>query len=308
MQDRTQEFYKQLDLQYAQGDLQGVERFLLESAQDKQNSVGDRIAILNEIGSFYRGTSRYAQSEAAFEQARALTEEHLGRNSVQYATVLNNMAGTYRLMQNYVKAIQLFLESVNIYRDLGMENTYQFASVLNNLSLAYRQTKRLEPAIEYLRQALAIIETMPDKRQEVAITYNNLTAMYYANGQTDCAMFTLNRALQEFEKCSEEENVHYAAGLNSLAGVLYSEGKHEKALEVYRKSMRYTLKFFGENMEYGITCQNMYWVYMSMGRKQEAAAILEKAAAVYERHLGPDHDRTCAVVNELRRLKSEMNA
>ena len=308
MQDRTNEFYKQLDWQYAQGDLQGVERFLLDSVEDERNSVGDRIAILNEIGSFYRGTSRYAQSASAFERARELAGEYLGRDGVQYATILNNMAGTYRLMHDYPKAIQLFLEAIGIYRQQGMENSYQFASVLNNLSLAYRETNQLEQAITYLREALSLLERMPDKRQEIAITYNNLTAMYYANGQKECAMFMLNRALQEFEQCAEEENVHYAAGLNSLAGLLHSEGKHEKALEVYRKSMQYTLKFFGENMEYGITCQNMYWVYMSLGRRQEAAASLEKAVAIYERYLGPEHDRTCAVVNELRRLRNELRA
>ena len=58
-------------------------------------------------------------------------------------------------------------------------------------------------------------------------------------------MLCLQRALQAFEKCADEENVHYAAGLNSLAAFLYAEGDCERALALYRKSMRYTLRFFG---------------------------------------------------------------
>ena len=97
--------------------------------------------------------------------------------------------------------------------------------------------------------------------------------------------------------------MHYAAGLNSLAAFLYAEEDYERALALYRKSMRYTLRFFGENVEYGITCQNMSHVYEKMGQRAEAAAVLERAEKVYERLLGPEHERTRSAGDELQRLR-----
>ena len=85
MGNRLEAFYGDLDEKYLQGDLTAVERFLLESIRQAektpQGSRDELIAIYNELGSFYRGISRYAQSIAAFEKARALAVLDPGRDS-----------------------------------------------------------------------------------------------------------------------------------------------------------------------------------------------------------------------------------
>ena len=90
MQNRLQEFYQGLDLQYAQGDLGEVEKFLITSAiraqKSGQSGAGERIAVYNELGSFYRGAGRYALSLDAFERARTLAAGAVGENCSQYAT------------------------------------------------------------------------------------------------------------------------------------------------------------------------------------------------------------------------------
>lgn len=301
------QFYGQLDEYYAQGDLSRVEGFLTCCAEEEDGS-DILIAVCNELGCLYRSTSRYMQSLAAFEKARALAAGTVGTNRCEYATILNNMAGTYRLMGDYEAAIKLFLQAMEIYQRAGIRNGYAYAGILNNLSMAYREAGRLRQAIAYLEQTLAIMEGIPDRSQERAITYNNLTELYHAAGDREAAMRCLNRALQEFEKCAGTENVHYAAGLNSLAGFLFADGDYEQALALYRKSAHYTRRFFGENVEYGITCQNMRWVYEKLGRLAEAADALETAARTYTKLLGPDHERTRSVAEELRRLREARGA
>ena len=312
MQNRLQEFYQGLDLQYAQGDLGEVEKFLITSAiraqKSGQSGMEEQIAVYNELGSFYRGAGRYALSLDAFERARTLAAGAVGENCSQYATILNNMAGTYRLMKDYDHAIPRFLEAIRIYREEGRQKSYAYASVLNNLALAYQEPRQSDKAIAYLEQALVLIEKMPGHRHEVAVTYNNLTSLYYAAGNPKLAMLCLNRALLEFEKCSDEENVHYAAGLNSLAGFLYAEGECERALRLYRKSAEYTKRFFGENVEFAITCQNMCWVYKKMGKWDKAIAVLGKAEKVYQKLLDPEHERTRAVADDLQRLHEARGA
>lgn len=72
MQNRLQEFLQGLDLQYAQGDLGEVEKFLITSAiraqKSGQSGAEEQIAVYNELGSFYRGAGRYALSLDAFER------------------------------------------------------------------------------------------------------------------------------------------------------------------------------------------------------------------------------------------------
>lgn len=307
MQQTLQTFYQNLDQYYAAGDIDQMERFLLETeAQYRKNTAGAAqigVAVYNELGSLYRGISRYDASISSFQHAKQLVEEEIGADSVQYATVLNNMAGTCRLMGHFDDALRLFHMAEQIYARAGEEQSYAYASVLNNMSLVYRELEDLQPAIDYLEKALEIIQTMPNTQQEIAITYNNLAAMYRQAGNTAKAMQCVDLAMQYFDQCCEQENVHYAAGLNSLAGFLYAERDDERALELYQKSAQYTKRFFGENIEYGITCRNMYWVYERLGKRNEAIEALEKAREIFAQVLGEDDDRTCAIADDLRRLK-----
>ncbi len=307
MQQTLQTFYQNLDQYYAAGDVDQMERFLLETeVQYRKNTAGAAqigIAVYNELGSLYRGISRYDASISSFQHARQLVEKEIGTDSVQYATVLNNMAGTCRLMGHFDDALRLFHMAEQIYARAGEEQSYAYASVLNNMSLVYRELEDLQPAIDYLEKALTIIWAMPNTQQEIAITYNNLAAMYRQAGNTAKAMQCVDLAMQYFDQCCEQENVHYAAGLNSLAGLLYAERDDERALELYQKSAQYTKRFFGENIEYGITCRNMYWVYERLGKRNEAIEALEKAREIFAQVLGEDDDRTCAIADDLRRLK-----
>lgn len=305
MNDWSGAFYRDLDLRYANGDQTRVEEFLIREEEHLRNIVGEnwKLALVyNELGSLYRGSGYYQKSLEAFQKAR-----ELGRDCMEpgeYATILNNMAGTLRLMGEYGQAEGLFLEAIRWYEESGLADTAAYASVLNNLSLVYQATRQLDKAIHYLERALTLIEAMPERRQELAVTYNNLTALYHAAGDDKQALRCANRALTEYEKLPEDERSHYAAVLNSLAGFLYGKGDYTRALELYRKSARYTRRFFGENEEYGITCQNMRWVYEKLGDRKGAAACLRRADRVYRKLFGPDHIRTRTVEDDLARMNA----
>ena len=64
--------------------------------------------VYNEMGSFYRGTSRYQESLSAFRKSQELVLDLKGRDTADYAVSVNNIAGTYRLMGEYEQAVSLF--------------------------------------------------------------------------------------------------------------------------------------------------------------------------------------------------------
>ena len=164
-------FYQELDSAYRQG-LERTEMFLLKSREEFQtagNAAG-LVAVHNELGSFYRGTSRYTESLTAFQLAGEEIIRRLGMDCAEYATLLNNMAGTYRLMGSPKEAAELFQQAIDIYRDQGAEDSYAFISVLNNISLAYQELGRLEEAAVYLEQALTKLRRIPGHLHEAAVT------------------------------------------------------------------------------------------------------------------------------------------
>lgn len=306
MEENLVYFYRRLEQHYAEEDMDAVEAFLLEYARKMRQSGADAlIAVCNELGSFYRGTSRYARSLSAFEEAGEAIAARLGTDCTEYATLLNNMAGTFRLAGQMERAVDCFSQAVELYRRRGAEDGYAYASVLNNMALAYQELGQNEPAAECLEQALQLIQRMPEHRQEAAVTYSNLTALYHKMGRRSEAMRCLDLALRTFEACGQEKPPHYAAALNSLAGFLYDSGEDQRAIATYQKAAAYTRRFFGENVDFAVTYQNMCWVYKRMGKPREAAEALRTAEGVFCRLFGPEHERTQMAREELRRLQGE---
>lgn len=306
MRNKSKEFHKRPDQCLSPDDPAYARLFPAESADERQTARKKKRELINacnELGSYYRSAGQYSESIFAFEQAKALAAVELEKNWDEYATILNNMAGTYRLMRDYQRAVVLFLEALEVYRKNGNQESYTYAGVLNNLSLTYREMRQFEKAIVYLEQALALTEKMQAHKQELAIGYNDLTVLYHAVGNEELAMRCLNRALQEYEECPEEDRIHFVPVLNSLAAFLYTEGEYERALMLYRKSAKHIKQSFGETEEYGIVFQNMRWVYEKMGLRKEATAALAKAGQVYERLLGADHERTQAITDDLQRMR-----
>lgn len=305
-----EEFYQKLDSAYDSGNLKNVEHFLLcyEQKLKKENEKESMlVAVYNELGSLYRSTSRYEESMRAFEKARQLIVGKLGTGCTEYATLINNMAGTCRMAKKYDEAVALFEEALDIYRHIGETSSYAYASVLNNIALVYQETGRLPEAVHHLNEALSLIEAMPGHEQEIAVTYSNLNVLYQRMGDNRRAMDCLKKSIDTFESCKDEENVHYAAALNSMGGFLYSERKYEQAIQMYSRAAEYTKRFFGENVEYGITFYNMYWVYRKMNQTGKAIDALTITESIYRRVFGEKHEKTAAIHEELRRITEKVS-
>ncbi len=229
------------------------------------------------------------------------------RDNCEHAAILNNIAGECRLMGEHERELELLLEAGEICRKTGFKEIGICAGILSNLALALRKANRLDEAIDCINKTLPLLESLPDRQEEIAIACNNLTELYFATGKRAEAMKYLTRALQEYEKCNDSQKTHYAEVLNSLAGFLYAEKHYKQALTLYRRSARFILRTCGENEEYCITCQNMSRVYERLGNYKMAASAQGTAWRIYARLFGACHERTIAARAELFRLEAAGN-
>lgn len=271
-----------------------------------QEDARELIRTYNEMGACDRECGYYEESIGLFGKARALIEEEYGQDCEQYAVVLNNMAGSYRLAGEYTEALHLFCEAVEVYERIGRQDGWGYISVMNNLVLMYRDNRQLADAIRCQKKIIAILEKCSGCEQETAISCSDLAALYCENGQMEEARKYVERALTVFREDPEPRDLHfhYAAALNSLAAFLYADGDGAGAAELYRWSAAYTKRFFGENIEYAMTCQSMHWAYRLMGECEKAIEILNKAALIFAEQLGIHHERTRTAAEELRRLRA----
>ena len=217
------EFYDKLDELYQAGDLKAVEVFLLDAIAGAGALSPERAGLLNELGGFYRGVSRYSESEETFRQSLDLFESIEMGATPEYATVLLNLAGLYRIKGDPDKAIELFFGAMKKLEDAGAYDSYAYVSILNNLALAYQAKDEPERALEYAAKALEKMRSGIGNEHEIASSLNNLAAINLRLGELDTADSLISEALKIYD-AMEEPNVHHAAALTTKAALMCRRG------------------------------------------------------------------------------------
>ncbi len=241
----TQQFFQQLDKLYQEGNLNEIEMYLADAL--RRCEPQDRVTVLNEIGAFYRGISRYDQSEAAFLQALTVLEAAGQTGSKAYATVLLNLAGVYRLADHCDKAVELYDQVLEMLDP----DTYEYASALNNYSLARQAMGQLDEAQDLAARALEWVEAHGAPAHEVATSLNNLAAICVRRNDTEQAAALLDRALAMYD-AMPEPNIHHAAALYTRGVVHLGQGDLDRAESCFHRALELTDHFFGHNAEYQV--------------------------------------------------------
>lgn len=252
------DFYKHLDLLYQAGDLRAVEQYLQDCLL--QYPLPEKISVLNELGGFYRGISRYPESEEAFHKAMALLEQDGQDNTAFFATVLLNLAGTYRLSNRLDQAESMFRQAIT---HLDAEN-YAYASALNNLSLVKQAQGDLAEAEILSQQALDWMLKHGAPEHEVATSYNNLAALCLQQQKLARAQQMLDQAMALYDGMPEA-NVHLAAAYSTQGALCYAKKDWNGAEEALHRALELTEYFFGRNEEYKTTLRNLALVKANKG-------------------------------------------
>ena len=302
METVMNDFYEKLDGLYASGDLNSVEDFLKNAVAEEGSSAPIRASLLNELAGFYRGVSRYSESEAAFEQALAIFESIGMGATPEYATVLMNLAGLYRMRGEADKAIELFFGAMKKLEDFGARDTYAYVSVLNNLALAYQSKSDYQNAVEYASKALSLMRAGSGSEHEIATSLNNLASIYLGLADLEKAGSHISESLAIYDSM-EEPDVHHAAALTTKAVLMHRLGDHQGSLNGFRRALDLTNRFFGENMEYAICKRNISEVCELLGDVDSAIQELSDAARVMAKLLGPDHVSVIAANKKLEELQ-----
>ena len=138
------DFFEELDALYGKGDRNALEEYLENGlAKARRDGDGDmEVAILNEMGGFYRGVSEYSLAEDYFDEAMQLMRRRGQAGTYGYAVALMNRAGNARMSGDPYHAAALFLEAREILARDRDKSDYAYVSLLNNLALTYQDLGR----------------------------------------------------------------------------------------------------------------------------------------------------------------------
>jgi tetratricopeptide (TPR) repeat protein len=301
------DFFEILDGLFEKGNTAEIEAFLkdYDASLAREGAGGElrRVSVLNELGGFLRGVSRYAESERCFADAASILERHGLSATEQYATTVMNLAGTYRLEGKFDLSAELFLEAKSLLEEAGLGGQYAYASVLNNLSLVYQETGRYDEAFDLALRAIDTMKGLGGVGQETAVSLNNLASIAIARNDWDQAERFVGAALEIFEGMPSPDP-HRAAALATKGMIHFQRKEYREALDSFEAARALTGKFFGENIDYAVAERSLAAVYEAMGDNGSAIAHQRAALKITERILGQGHERPAKYRAILERLQS----
>ena len=125
------QFFYDLDQLLADKKFEEAEEYRkngLKKAEDDCDA-GATIAICNELGGYYRATSRYAEGIPLYEKALELIYQ-LGLNGTEHhGTTLVNYATTVTLIGDVQKALELDTAAATIFAEAGFAMDYRLATL-----------------------------------------------------------------------------------------------------------------------------------------------------------------------------------
>lgn len=246
---KIETYFEEIDRAYESLSGAELEKSLTTVAEKAGREFGRDGAVYasmcSELGGFYRGQGRFAESEEYFRQALRLLGNVCGTEHPDYATGLNNLAGTLRKQGRFEEAESLFAQALEIYRKTLGEGHILFASGLNNLSLVCLDRGDAAAAGDYLMRASEILDKQPEYRDELAAALCNLGSLHRQTGDRERAEEELLRAVGMFEKELGTATPHYHAALCTLGLVYLEDGQAAKACDYLKRACVAAEKLYG---------------------------------------------------------------
>lgn len=271
-----------LDKLFGEKRLKEVEPYLKEAilTAKEEGDKGAVLILLNEQIGYYRSISRNSDSLRAFSEAKECIKEMNLTGTEHEATTLLNGATALRAAGEGKEAMKEYQRVEEIYQTTIPQGDFRFAGLYNNMSILYSELEQYEQVTEKLLQALEVLQGLCEAEIEQAITYTNLALNYGKLGQREEMKQCLNKALKLFEEYTENKDAHYAAALSGLAGAYFEAGEMIEAARTYQKVCEEIRSYFGENMSYVISLENLAVVYRTMGDLDQAEVLMNEAERI----------------------------
>lgn len=177
----------------------------------------------------------------------------------------------------------------------------RLAHALNELGLVYKDLARYDEAQDVYERALGLLSRQPGAHSdEIATLEHNLGGIGHARGDWACAEDHARKGLELRRASCAGDDLALAADLTALGAILDARGKHLEAERLYLDALAIFDRAPDANaLEIAVVYNDLGASYAQRGMPCDAADMLERAAALKRRILGPRHHSLGRTLNNL---------
>jgi tetratricopeptide (TPR) repeat protein len=200
-----------------------------------------------------------------------------------------------------VNAVYLYAKEAVDLLEVSSVNGETEAVIREQYAHALELKGEYNLALEEYNKALNInINTLGEKHQDTAATYNNIGSIYDSQGKHNLALKEFNRALNIHIATLGENHPSTASSYNYIGLVYDRQGKYNLALKEFNRALNIQIATLGENHPSTAgTYYNIGSIYNSKGEYDLALKEHKRALNIEIATLGENNPNTATSYNNI---------
>lgn len=260
-----------------------------------QHETTARFLVLR--GLLFQREEAFDDADAAFTEALDIANVAAGPESELAGRIWNSIGLLRREQHRDAESEQAMLTALPILRrTLGPENG-TVGIALRNLAMTRATLGRYNEALATIQSSVDVLSKAYGADSVAAIYASSCIPRIWAMQERyDNAIDGFHEAIARMERVEGPGSHNVAMMNNRMAGLLHSAGRDNEALAVAQRALQSMRRRYPEaHFVLAAELQQCGEIVMSLGRFEEAEALLDEAASVFEA-LGERHRARAAAV------------
>lgn len=265
------------------------------------------LSQLGNLALHLQNLGRFEEALGRLREVIRLREEILGKEDPETLVAWNNYALFLSRRGRYEESEKIDRRVLRLRtKILGKKHPRRLTS-LSNLSLDLQRQGRSAEALPLAQEALHLRATvLGEGHPEWLKSCNIVSLILSALGRTAEARKIVEEALEQAKTKQGLEHPDTVRLMHSLAKLCRESGELEDADRYARKSLELARGIYpADHWILAVHERSLARILAERGQKKEALTLLEDALRIFEKSLGPDHDRSRKAREDLRKLKGE---
>jgi len=245
----TEQILANLDRLFSERKIREAEAFLDEQVRLAlhTNNTSLLLTLYNEQEGIYRNTGRAGKAVDCGKKALELIEVLHLTGTRHHSVTLINTATALRMNHEPASSLSYYDAALGILQFEASSDSLLTATCLNNMSQAYLELGKDGEALRCLEKAYALINRLPDKKSESAITAVNIALTHLSLKRTEDAALYLEQAGSYYRTDAGTKDRHKGAWLSAMGEFHACSENRDKASAYFKQALNETLALFGEN-------------------------------------------------------------
>ncbi len=275
--------------------------------QEKALEANDPVIsfTLGNLGNLYWRIGDYQKARPLLERALRIRESELGEEHPALARGYGDFAGLVYSSGDYNEARVYYEKAMDIFRKTLGEDHPNMALGWNGVGNCHEKMDDFPAARRAYERAIEIQEKALDSNHpHLAMSIDNLAQAHQDEGNYDTAIGYYERARAMREVTLGPDHPSYADVVFNI-GTAYDElGRNDDARVNIRQALTVYEKAFGKESErVGATLHALAKIDMEEGKQEAALEKMNRARAIFEEKLDPDHPYFVDLREDLAKLR-----